>query len=280
MSVGPPLAPVGDVVALAVRRGPVTAREGTAPVSRGEGDGLAGGGDPGGAAEVERDALAVLDQDVQGALVAESQGVADREQGAVLGDRQPVLVAELGVFDVPDGRGRGPAAGGQVAEFRMALRTSPNASCIRTSCGRASRVPGISTTPPSPGPASDSSLGWSGCSAHPRSVASVVAGTAGAGLDQASSTTRAASPVSWSRSACRVYPACPRFFHNRSPRCLCGVVDLAQGPVGVGPDHHLPGQHFQVGRGHLGRGGGHLGLHHRSGVVRGPGRAACRSCPG
>ena len=211
-----------------------------------------------------------------------AEGVADREQGAVLGDGEAVPVAELGSLMCQMVAAGVPPQAGRSPEFSTALRTSPNASCIRTWCGRASRLPGTSTTPPRPARLRTRRRAGRavGPSASACGGAAGVAGTAGAGLDQASRTTRAASPVSWFRSACRVYPACPRFFHSRSPRCLSAWAMSRRVPVGVGPDHHLGGQLLQVGRGDLGGGGGHLGLHHRPGLLAGPGPGAWPGCPG
>ena len=159
MSVGPPLAQSVMWCRWQCDRGPVTAGEGTAPVPGGQGDGLAGGGDPGGPAEVERDALAVLDQHVQLALVAASEGVPDRDQGAVLGDREPVPVAQLVVSDVPDDRGRGAAAGGQVPGvedgFEDVTERVVHPHLVRAFVPAARHLHYC----PSPHP---SSLGWSG----------------------------------------------------------------------------------------------------------------------
>ena len=175
------------------------------------------------------------------------------------------LMCQTMAAGVPPQAGRSPV-------LRMALRTSPNASCIRTSCGRASRLPGTSAARrPSH---SDSSLVWSGCSAHPRSAASGVAGTAGAGLDQASSTTRAASPVSWFRSACRVYPACPRFFHSRSPRCLSAWATSRRVPSGSARTITSRASTSRSAGVTLAAAVDHLGLHHRAVSPPGPGRGA------
>src|SRR6185437_14242802 len=54
-----------------------------------------------------------FDQDVQVGLVAEAEGVGDREQGAVRGEGQAVAGAELVVGEVPDHAGRGATGGGQ-----------------------------------------------------------------------------------------------------------------------------------------------------------------------
>ena len=149
---GAAVGPVGDVVSLALARGPVTAGEGTAAVSGGQGDGLAGGGDPGGPAEVERDALG-------GARSAGSAALVAVRRASPTGISVPCSLTaspwrsrswassmcQTVAAGVPPQAGRSP-------ELSTALRTSPNASCIRTWCGRASRLPGTSTTPPSPGP--------------------------------------------------------------------------------------------------------------------------------